>query len=142
MEYEKEIPLMDQPRCQVEWDKLQPGRMRFILSNYQFAASGVLYNQLTEKKTYIQSGQARFILRNLMLYFPDYLPHESAIDVMYPDPDSSPLCARQCYTHVIGDLKDSIEFLGLRIVLKRKLGYKLEIHQPAARPQPPASSPL
>lgn len=111
-------------RCEVAWDKFNPTRLRYKLGPVEMINSGRVYNKQAMIK--ISKGQARIVFRNLMLYYPGYVTPEMLIDRMWPNPDTMPDTFSWCMRAVIVRLRPLLARIGLRIIVKFKVGYRLE----------------
>lgn len=111
-------------RAKLEWDKLQPGKLCYLLDGIKLDHQGVLRNG--EAKTVIPKGQCLVIMRNLMLAYPNYVTYEQLLDRIYQLPDREPVYAGHVLRRQVWEINQVIPRCGLYAKIKFKLGYRLE----------------
>ena len=117
---EPKAPLL----CDLSWDKLSPGFLRYKLGPVELINRGILYNG--GAKVCIPRGQCEIVMRNLMLYFPGFCSCSMLIERLYSNPDIEPDYADTIVRDRITTLRPRIPRFGLRLITKYKVGYKIE----------------
>lgn len=110
-------------RLEVQWSKLQPGRLEWKLGELAVTQSRVRRN---EASVSVHATHEGIILRNLMATYPGYISKESIWDRIWPDPDSMPEWHQQALSTTMKKLRTRMKGLGVIIISRYKVGYRLE----------------
>jgi len=115
--------------CILEWDKLAPGKLRYRLGPLELVSEGRIYRRAGDRfvAASVTAEKELILLRNILLRYPNYLSVDEMVDRIYPDPDIMPDTFVWCVRQKILRLRSRLQKLGLKIPVKHKVGYRLEI---------------
>lgn len=110
-------------RCHLDWDGFAPGRLKYTLGEVELIYNGKIYHKTTW--TRVPKGQGLIVTRNLFLAFPCFCSMDFLIDKIWNNPDKEPDWVNSQITGLIWKISNSLERVGLEIVSKRSVGWRL-----------------